>query len=170
LSPHGTCTLRAAQERILAAYNTRRVSDARGDGGFGEGASAGGCGPCTALVVVDCTKPSFRLPDLALRRGGIDVATQRFPWGRRSTTVFVGVPRTLAVVFKLAKPFFPRDMYERFRFVDTPADLVRQHFVEASQLPRSLGGDAAWSLRTYVPQRCLFEGALCKRATRELLF
>ena len=46
------------QERVLAGCTS------------GGGERGGGC---AALIIVDCKKPSFRQPDAALRKGGIDV-------------------------------------------------------------------------------------------------
>ena len=141
------------QERVLAGCTS------------GGGERGGGC---AALIIVDCKKPSFRQPDAALRKGGIDVVAAHYPWANRGTTVFVGVPRPLRYIFKVTKPFFPRELYERFRFVEHPRELVSEGYVARRQLPRSLGGSSGWSLRRYVPKRCLLEGAICKPAPHDL--
>ena len=132
------------------------------------GGDGGGGGGCAALIIVDCKKPSFRQPDAALRKGGIDVVAAHYPWANRGTTVFVGVPRALRYIFKVTKPFFPRELYERFRFVEHPRELASEGYVARRQLPRSLGGSSGWSLRRYVPKRCLLEGAICKPAPHDL--
>ena len=68
----------------------------------------------------------------------------------------------MTYVFKVARPFFPADLYDRFRFAESPGAIVAGGYVAPHQLPRALGGSSGWSLRTYVPRRCLAEGALCK--------
>ena len=108
------------QERVLAGCTS------------GGGERGGGC---AALIIVDCKKPSFRQPDAALRKGGIDVVAAHYPWANRGTTVFVGVPRPLRYIFKVTKPFFPRELYERFRFVEHPRELVSEGYVARRQLP-----------------------------------
>lgn len=137
------------QERVLEACAARR-------------------GGVSVLTVIDCTKPSFRSPDRALRNGGIDVVAKYYPWNNKGTTVFVGVPPAMKFIFKVAKPFFPKDMYDRFRFVEYPEGLTGEKYIAPNQLPRSLGGTSNWNLRYYVQRRCLLEGTLCKLPPNDL--
>ena len=64
-------------------------------------------------------------------------------------------------MFSVARPFFPRDLFERFRFVDNINDLSKEGYVATSSLPERLGGTNRWSLETYVQSRCLQEGTIC---------
>ena len=130
--------------------------------------SCGVDGSCAPLTVIDCSKPSFRSPDTALRKGGIDVVALHYPWSNKGTTVFVGVPRAIRGVFALSRPFFAKELYDRFRFVENTKQLVSNNYVSANMLPRSLGGSSRWSLRTFVPRRCLADGALCKPPPNDL--
>lgn len=131
------------QERVMANEGTR---------------------PCT---VIDTRAPSFRMPDADLRRGGIATINDYYPWANAGTTVFVGVPPILRTAFQLTKPFFPAEFFARFAFVDDFRDL-KPDFVDKTNLPMSWGGAAPWSLRAFVPLRCLKEGTLCKPAPRNL--
>ena len=120
----------------------------------------------SALTIIDCTQPSFRIPDGVLKRGGIDIISQYYPWSTFGSTVFIGVPKPVQSLFKLTKPLFPKETFERFRFADTKEDLVK--FIAPQQLPRNWGGRAFWSLRMYTTQRCLVEGTLCRPAPRDI--
>eukprot|EP00960_Hanusia_phi_P000315 8547-Hanusia_phi.AAC.2 len=120
----------------------------------------------SSLTVIDCTQPSFRIPDGTLKRGGIDVISTYYPWSTFGATVFIGVPKPVQSLFKLTKPLFPKETFERFRFADTKRDLIE--YIPADQLPTSWGGRAFWSLRMYTTQRCLVEGTLCRPAPRDL--
>lgn len=149
---HGLPRGSEQQIRSMTVYMQERVLEG----------CAGRQGGASCLTILDCTKPSFRLPDKALRRGGIDIVDKYYPWVNRGTAVFVGVPKPLQHIFKLARPFFPKDMYDRFRFVRTPADLVKEKYIASNQLPQSLGGSSDWNIRGYVSRRCILEGTLCK--------
>ena len=103
---HGLPRGSEAQIRSMTVYMQERVLDAcaqnsgggrrgRGGGGGGGGGGyegGGGRRPyCAPLTIIDCTQPSFRSPDGALRRGGIDVVSRYYPWSREGTTLFLGV-------------------------------------------------------------------------------
>lgn len=120
-----------------------------------------------ACTIIDTRAPSFRLPDADLRKGGIATINTYYPWANSGTTVFVGVPPIIRGAFRLAKPFFPAETFDRFKFVDDFSEL-KPAFVDKANLPTSWGGAAPWSLRVFVPFRCLKEGAFCRPAPRNL--
>ena len=158
---HGLPRGNEAQLRRQTVYMQERVLDA-----CDNSRSLKGRGICAPLTIIDCKQPSFRSPDKALRRGGIDVVARYYPWSNKGTSLFLGVPLALKGIFKLARPFFPKDMYNRFQLVESREDIVREGHVDCKQLPKYLGGTSSWSLQTYVPRRCLSERALCKPPPR----
>jgi len=126
------------------------------------------CDQVAALKVIDTRSSSFRAPDRALRRGGLEVMRRYYPWSTKGTTVFVAAPSYVKMGFDaIVRPIFPAHTFDNFRFVDD-FDGLAPNFVDRANLPKRWGGDADWSLRLYVPARCLKERTFCKPAPRNL--
>jgi len=70
--------------------------------------------PYRALVVINCTSPSFRFPDKAIRKGGVEVVRKYYPWASSATTVFIGVPKPIQALFHLTKPIMGK-LYDQFK-------------------------------------------------------
>mmetsp|Transcript_8074 Transcript_8074/g.12336 ORF Transcript_8074/g.12336 Transcript_8074/m.12336 type:complete len:260 (+) Transcript_8074:46-825(+) len=120
-----------------------------------------------AMTIIDTRATSFRAPDKALRYGGINVIDEYYPWANSGSTVFVALPPFIRQFIKMTKPLFPKETYDRFNFVNDFHELAPT-FISSSNLPRRWGGQADFSLRYYVPARCLKEGVFCRPAPRNL--
>lgn len=135
------------QERVLAEAGARSTLG----------------GICAPLTVIDCRSPSFRSPEAALRRGGIDVVAKYYPWASEGRTVFVGLPKPLKGLISVARPFFPKKLYDRFEFVNDYEGLLK--YIAPDQIPESLGGTKKWALHNQVQSRCFLEGGFCQLNT-----
>uniref|UniRef100_A0A7S1H0W5 CRAL-TRIO domain-containing protein n=1 Tax=Hemiselmis andersenii TaxID=464988 RepID=A0A7S1H0W5_HEMAN len=100
------------------------------------------------MVIIDVRSPTFRPPDKALVKGGFEVVTKYYPWYAKGKTVFIGVPKPVRALFRIAKPFMSREMYDRFNFVDDYPDL-RRHVGDSSMLA-DWGGSEHWDIKKHV--------------------
>jgi len=107
-----------------------------------------------SLVLINTTAPSFRFPDKAIRQGGVQVINKHYPWATTSTTVFIGVPKPVKMMFKMTKPIMG-SMYDRFKFADTPEELFK--YISPNNLPKEYGGTADWQLERYIKKRAANE-------------
>ena len=117
--------------------------------------------PARAVTIIDVRSPSFRVPDPALRAGGIETIRRYYPWANRGTTIFVGVPPAVRQFVALASKFFPTETAERFCFADDLSARDLSRWIAPANLPREWGGTADWSLRRYTIARAVREGTFC---------
>mmetsp|Transcript_36855 Transcript_36855/g.71452 ORF Transcript_36855/g.71452 Transcript_36855/m.71452 type:complete len:163 (+) Transcript_36855:138-626(+) len=110
--------------------------------------------PFKTLVFINCTSPSFRFPDQAIRKGGVEVVKNYYPWAYSATTVFIGVPKPIQALFHMTKPIMGK-LYDQFKFADSREDLLR--YVSAENLPKDLGGEADWEIEKYIRKRIASE-------------
>ena len=130
-------------------------------------ASAKTADDVTSLMIINARPKSFRFPDRALRRGGINVISTYYPWASKGPTVFVALPPYIRQVISIVQPVFPPETFSRFSFVDNFSDPAPD-IVTSDNLPSPWGGDARWDLRVYVPARCLKERTFCPPVRRQL--